>query len=112
MIEENESLKKEIKEIAEKNAQLKVHLDELMDNQSNQDVSNKKFIKKEIVNFKNEFRSGQFVSDQKSIISIDEKKIHELSSEVAKLKQEQLKLKQTRIYVCDSCDFETTEKFD
>ena len=42
------------------------------------------------------------------IINNQEKKIHELSFEVVGLKQEKLKL--TRTYCCDSCDFDTSEK--
>ena len=104
MIEKNEALEKEIKEISEKNEQLKVQIDELMLNQSKQDSLNKKEIEKEIENFKNEF--VQVLNDKKMIINNQEKKIHELSSEVVGLKQENFKL--TRTY----CDFETSEKYN
>jgi hypothetical protein len=94
IIEKNEALEKEMKEISEKNEQLKVQIDELMVNQSKQDSLNKKHIEKEIEKFKNEFI--QVLNDQNLIIISQEKKIHDLSSEVVGLKQENIKLKLTR----------------
>ena len=51
IIEKKGALQKEIKEITKKNEELKVHLDELMENQSKHDVINKNFIEKEIEKF-------------------------------------------------------------
>ena len=108
IIEKNGALQKEIKEITKKNEELKVHLDELMENQSKHDVINKNFIEKEIEKFRNEF--VQVLNDQQIIIISQEKKIHNISSEVVELKQENLKLKLTKIYACEYCNFESTEK--
>ena len=108
LLEKNEALKKEIIEITKKNEELKVHLDELIESQSNQNVLNKQYVDQEISNFKNEFL--HVLSGQKMVISSQERKNVELSSEIVELKQENLKLKITRVFACDECDFETTEK--
>ena len=71
MREQNEALEKEIKEISEKNEQLKVQIDELMLNQSKQDSLNKNHIEKEIEKFKNEFI--QVLNEPKLVINNQEK---------------------------------------